>query len=82
MVRLIKQGKYSAAQKIAKAIIAKDSRNYLAHYYLGRAYLADKKNELALMEYKLVSQNAIFDKQIPEVDFRKQLSQLYIKFNQ
>lgn len=61
ILKLIKQGKYTAAEKSAKAIIAKDPRNYMAHYYLGKAYLADKKNELALMEYKLVNQNAIFD---------------------
>lgn len=80
--KLIKQQKYAAAEKVAKSLIAKNPRDYLAHYYLGKAYLADKKNELALMEYKLVSQNAIFGKQIPEVEFRKQISQLYLKFNQ
>jgi len=80
--KLIKNGKYSAAEKIAKAMLAKDPRDYLTHFYLGRAYLADKKNELALMEYKFVAQNAIFDSKIPEKDFRKQLSQLYLKFNQ
>lgn len=80
--KLIKQGKYSAAQKAAKVLISKDSRDYVAHYYLGKAYLADKKNELALMEYKLVNQNATFGNEIPETDFRKQISQLYLKFNQ
>ncbi len=82
IAKLIKQQKYGAAEKLAKALIAKDPRDYNAHYLLGKAYLADKKNELALMEYKLVSQNAIFGDQIPEAEFRKQLSQLYMKFNQ
>lgn len=80
--KLIKQQKYAAAEKIAKSMIAKNPRDYHAHYYLGKAYFADKKNELALMEYKTVAQNAIFDAKIPEVEFRKQLSQLYLKFNQ
>lgn len=80
--RLIKQQKYSAAQKAAKFLIAKDPRDYHAHYYLGKAYLAERKNELALMEFKTVAANAIFDAQLPEVEFRKQLSQLYLKFNQ
>jgi len=80
--KLIKQQKYAAAERTAKSLISKNPRDYLAHYYLGKAYLADKKNELALMEYKLVNQNAIFDGNIPEVEFRKQLSQLYVKFNQ
>ena len=31
IVKLIKQGKYAAAQKMAKAMIAKDPRDYLAH---------------------------------------------------
>ncbi|WP_147634415.1 tetratricopeptide repeat protein [Treponema pectinovorum] len=82
ITKLIKSGKYSAAEKLAKAVIAREPRNYLAHYYLGKAYIADKKNELALMEYKVVNQNAIFDAKIPETEFRKQLSQLYLKFNQ
>lgn len=80
--KLIKQQKFAAAQKLAKTLIAKDSRDYHAHYYLGKAYLADHKNELALMEFKNVAQNAIFDAQIPEAEFRKQLSSLYLKFNQ
>lgn len=80
--KLIKQQKFAAAEKVAKALIAKDPRDFKAHYFLGKAYLADKKNELALMEYKMVAQNAIFDKTLPEVDFRHQLSQLYMKFNQ
>lgn len=80
--KLIKQQKYPQAQKAAKALIAKDPRDYHAHYYLGKAYLADRKNELALMEFKTVAANALFDAQLPEVEFRKQLSQLYLKFNQ
>lgn len=80
--RFIKQQKYTAAQKAAKSLIAKDPHDYHAHYYLGKAYLADHKNELALMEFKSVAQNAIFDAQLPEIEFRKQLSQLYLKFNQ
>ena len=80
--KLIKQGKTAAAVKLAKSIIAKNQRDYKAHYYLGKAYLADNKPELALMEFKIVNQNALFDSDMPEVDFRKQISQLYLKFNQ
>ncbi len=80
--KLIKQGKTSAAIKMAKTIIAKNQRDYKAHYYLGKAYLADNKPELALMEFKIVNQNALFDSDMPEVEFRKQIAQLYLKFNQ
>lgn len=80
--KLIKQGKTAAAVKLAKSIIAKNQRDFRAHYYLGKAYLADNKPELALMEFKVVNQNALFDADLPEVEFRKQISQLYLKFNQ
>ncbi|MBE6351230.1 MAG: tetratricopeptide repeat protein [Spirochaetaceae bacterium] len=80
--KLLKQGKTSAAVKLAKNIIAKNQRDFRAHYYLGKAYLADNKPELALMEFKTVNQYAIFDSDIPEIDFRKQIAQLYLRFNQ
>src|SRR5574344_2033213 len=80
--KLIRQGKIPAAVKLAKQILAKDSGNCLAHYYLGKAYLADNRPELALMEFKIVNENAIFDETLSELDFRKEIAQLYLKFNQ
>ena len=80
--KLIKQGKYQQAIKIAKNLIAKNPRDVMVHYWLGQVYLADKKPELALMEYKYVNQNAIFEKGIPEAEFRKQIADLYKRFNQ
>jgi len=80
--RYLKQGKTQAAIKLAKAILQKDPKDYLAHYYLGKAYLADNKNELALMELKYVDQNGIFDNRLPEQQFRKTIAGLYSKFNQ
>jgi len=80
--KLIKQGKYPAAIKTAKSILAKNPRDFKAHYFLGKAYLLDGKPELALMEYKIVNQTAIFDSSFSETEFRKQISQLYYKYNQ
>ncbi|MCQ2247804.1 MAG: tetratricopeptide repeat protein [Treponema sp.] len=80
--KLIKEGKYSLAQKASKAIISKDPRNYVAHYLLGKAYLCDNKPELAFMEYKTVNNNALFNGEIPEVEFRKEMADLYKRFNQ
>ncbi|MDR2898157.1 MAG: tetratricopeptide repeat protein [Spirochaetaceae bacterium] len=34
------------------------------------------------MEFKIVNQNALFGKTIPEAEFRKTVAQLYIKYNQ
>lgn len=80
--KLIKQGKISSAIKNAKAIIQKDPQNYLAHYYLGKAYLKDNKSELALMELKYVDQHAVFDANLSELEFRQEIAPLYTKFNQ
>lgn len=80
--KLLKQKKYNAAIKLAKSISAKDPTDYTARYWLGESYLADGKPELALMEFKFVNQNAIFGGDISEIPFRKNLADLYSKFNQ
>ena len=80
--RLIKQGKTQNAIKIAKQLIAKDQKNYLAHYYLGKAYIKENRTELAVIEYKNVNDNALFGEGINELTFRSEYSQLLLKYNQ
>lgn len=80
--KLLKQGKNLQAIKIAKQIIAKDPKNYLAHYYLGKAYIKDNSPDLALMEYKTVDENALFGEGIDEIPFRKEYAKLLLKYNQ
>ncbi len=80
--KLLKQGKNQAAAKLAKQIITKDPQNYAVHYYLGKAYLADGRDELALMEFKTVSEHALFSSELPEIPFRKEFSELLTKYNQ
>lgn len=80
--KLIKQGKTIKAIKICKQILAKDNKNYLAHYYLGKAYIKDNRPELAVIEYKTVEQNALFGEQIQELPFRKEYAQLLLQYNQ
>lgn len=79
--KLLKQKKFNAAIKLAKSLSAKDPSDYTARYWLGEAYLADGKPELALMEFKFVNQNAIFGGDIAEIPFRKNLAELYSRFN-
>ncbi len=80
--KLLKQGKNLQAIKIAKQIISKDPKNYLAHYYLGKAYIKDNRPELAIIEYKTVDENALFGEGIDEVQFRKEYAKLLLKYNQ
>ncbi|MDR0876751.1 MAG: tetratricopeptide repeat protein [Treponema sp.] len=82
LAALIKNGRTGAAIKAAKRLIAKDPKNAEAHYYLGLAYQKEKRGELALMEFKTVNQLGISEREIPEVEFRQTLAQLFIQFNQ
>ena len=49
--KLYKQGKTQHLIKSAKQIISKDSKNYLAHYYLGKAYI--KENNCKIITNKI-----------------------------
>jgi tetratricopeptide (TPR) repeat protein len=82
IAEMVKQGKVQAAIRAAKVVIAKDPRNAEARWYLGQAYLADGKPELALMEYKHVNRLAAFGAEVPEIAFRKEIAALYERFNQ
>lgn len=79
---LVKAGKGMQAIKVAKVLLAKDPRNPEAHYFLGQAYLAEGKAELALMEFKTVNQMGIFQGQLVEKDFRRQIASLFERFDQ
>lgn len=79
--RLIKDGKLSLAEKTAKSLLAKNDRDFVTHYWLGKTYLAEKKQDLAYAEFKIVNENALFNGDIPEKEFRKDMAELYTKFN-
>lgn len=81
ILKLIKQGKYSAAIKAAKNIVQKNPRDTQIHFILGKAYIADGKSELALTEFKIVDQNSLFE-DLSEKEFRKEFAELYTKFRQ
>jgi tetratricopeptide (TPR) repeat protein len=74
---LIKQGKTQVAINSARRLIARDSKNAEAHYYLGLAYHAEKKDDLAFREFKVLNQLSLQGKMIPEMDYRQTLAQLY-----
>ena len=70
------------AIKAGKAAVEKDPKNAEAHYYLGKALLADKREEQALREFKSVSRLGIEGKNIPETEFRQTIARLYQKYNE
>jgi tetratricopeptide (TPR) repeat protein len=75
---LIRQGKTGLAIHSAKRLIARDSKNAEAHYYLGLAYHAEKKDEDAYREFKILNRLSIQGKIIPEQEYRQTLAQLYL----
>ncbi|MDR2257564.1 MAG: tetratricopeptide repeat protein [Treponema sp.] len=79
---LIKKGRIQTTIKTAKRIIIRDPKNAEAHYYLGMAYHKESRDELALPEFKAVNQIGISGKNIPEVEFRQLLAQLFVRFKQ
>ncbi|MBU0936597.1 MAG: tetratricopeptide repeat protein [Spirochaetes bacterium] len=79
---LIKQNRLTAAAKTVKAILIKEPKNSVAHYYMAKIYLAEQKAELALMELKTVNAIGQFDYDIPEKEFRILIASLYERFGQ
>jgi len=70
------------AMRAAKAAIEKDPKDAEAHYLLGKAYLADKREEQAFRAFKSVSRLGITGRNIPESEFRETIAILYSKFNE
>lgn len=82
LANLVKQGKTAQAIRTAKQILQKDPRDCETHYLLGQALLQDGKDELALMEYKTVNRISDFRGTLREVTFRREMAELYLKFDQ
>jgi tetratricopeptide (TPR) repeat protein len=78
MAALIKRGKTPAVIRMARALLAKDSRNAEAHYYLGQAYLIEKRAAEAYREFKTLSNLSIQGKDIPEAEYRTAMAKLYL----
>ena len=70
------------AIRAAKVAVEKDPQNPEAHYLLGKAFLADKREEQAYKEYRSASRLGIGGRNIPETEFRKTLAALYTQFKE
>ena len=79
---LLNKSKNLQAIKTAKAALEKDPKNAEAHYLLGKAYLAEKREEQALKELRSVSRIGIEGNNIPEIEFRESIAGLYAKYHE
>ncbi|MCL2070402.1 MAG: tetratricopeptide repeat protein [Treponema sp.] len=78
----LNQNNVRKAIRTAKAALEADPQNAEAHYLLGKAYLADKREEQAFREYRSASRLGIQGKNIPETEFRETLARLYAQFRE
>ena len=78
----LNQSNILKAVRAAKAAVEKEPENAEAHYLLGKAFLADKRDEQAFREYRSASRLGIEGKNIPESEFRETLAGLYARFNE
>jgi tetratricopeptide (TPR) repeat protein len=67
------------AIKAGKAAVEKDPKDAEAHYYLGKALLAENRADQALREFKSVSRLGIEGRNIPETEFRQTIAKLYLQ---
>jgi tetratricopeptide (TPR) repeat protein len=78
----LNKNKNLQAIKAGKAAVEKDPKDAEAHYYLGKALLAENRTEQALREFKSVSRLGIEGKNIPETEFRQTIAKLYFQHNE
>jgi tetratricopeptide (TPR) repeat protein len=78
----LSKNKNLQAIKAGKAAVEKDPKDAEAHYYLGKALLAENRAEQALREFKSVSRLGIEGKNIPETEFRETIAGLYLRYNE
>ena len=78
----MQKGKTQAVIKAAKAILVKEPKNADVRYFLGKAFLTEKKESEAFSEYKSLSQSGAMGEFIPEEEFRGELAQLFVKNRQ
>ena len=70
------------AVKSAKVAVERDPKSAEAHFLLGKAFMADKREEQAFREFRSVSRLGITGKNIPETEFRETIAALYTKFHE
>jgi len=78
----LNKSKILQAVKTAKAAVEQDPKSAEAHFILGKAFLAAKREEQALREYRSVNRLGIEGMNIPETEFRETIAVLYAKFHE
>lgn len=80
--RQIESGNTKGAIRQVKNILARNERNPDAHWYLGECYRAEKRPDLAIVEYKFITNSGKFTNIASAKKVRERLAHEYLKLGQ
>jgi tetratricopeptide (TPR) repeat protein len=79
---MIESGNTKSAIRQVKNILARNERNPDAHWYLGECYRAENRPDLAIVEYRFISNTGRYTTIAAEKKVRERLAQEYLKLGQ
>jgi tetratricopeptide (TPR) repeat protein len=80
--QLIENGSVKTAMRQAKMLLSRNDRNVDAHWFLGEAYRAENRAELAIVEYRYIANAMRFTSTATERKVRERLGECYLKVGQ
>jgi len=80
--QLLESGNTKAAMRQAKNILARNERNPDVHWFLGECYRAENRSDLAIVEYKFITNAGRFTNIASAKMVRGRLAHEYLKLGQ
>jgi tetratricopeptide (TPR) repeat protein len=77
--KLIESGNTKAAIRYAKSVLGRNERSPDAHWYLGECYLAEDRSDLAVVEYKYITNYGKYTNLTTEKKVRSRLAYTYLR---
>lgn len=75
----LESGNVKAAMRLTKMLLVKNERNPNAHWYLGECYRAENRPDLAVEEYKYITNTGNYSNIATERKAREKLAEVYLK---
>jgi tetratricopeptide (TPR) repeat protein len=77
--KLIESGNTKAAIRYAKSVLGRNDRSPEAHWYLGECYLAEDRADLAVVEFKYITNYGKYTGMVTEKKVRSRLAHTYLE---
>lgn len=78
----LENGNSKLLMRHAKSLLARNERNVDAHWYLGEAYRLEERYDLAVVEYRYITNSARYTAAAHEKKVREALAGTYLKLGQ